>query len=162
MLLEVLIAFFIVVMCALPLIFPHVVIYKEQQQFTSKIELDLAVNKFYAEIVQKLYRNEIPWNDIEQSRELSIDDDFLRRAEYLRYLPYIGRYQFQEVRRKRKKDGTFTVYLIKLNFNFVPKNNLNEKPLNYTYDIFVVRDIKTEASDETKNPAPPQPEGARP
>ena len=63
-LLEVLIAFALIVLCVLPLIYPHVAMFKSQKAFIRKVELDHVVNLLYAKILEKLYMNSIPWQEL--------------------------------------------------------------------------------------------------
>jgi hypothetical protein len=66
-LLEVLIAFALIALCVLPLIYPHVAIYKAQNKFARKLELDHVVNLLYGKVLEKLYMNTIPWADLAQT-----------------------------------------------------------------------------------------------
>lgn len=150
-LLEVLIAFVLIVLCILPLIYPHVAIYKSQNRLVKQIELDHAVNLLYAKILEKLYLNSIRWGDIE-SRVFSIDEPMLKEAGFNHSLHYIGSYNFFEEKplfKPKKKGAPLSVHLLTLTFNFLPKEYENatdeikkDKTLKYKYEVFVARDLR--------------------
>lgn len=127
LLLEVLIAFALVTLCAIPLIYPHTAIYRAQREFVSKIELDHEVNLIYVDLLQKLHRNEIPLADI--------------RNETLFTLPqtingYTGTYQFKTIREKSslERDGPAAM-LAGLDIQF--KNSLTQKTYLFAYKVFL-------------------------
>lgn len=149
-LLEVLIAFALIALCVLPLIYPHVAIYKAQNKFVHRLELDHAVNLLYGKVMEKLYMNTISWADLTQTT-FPIDEGVLKEAQYDKPLYYTGSYNFTEhpPRFKPKDPGPYSLYLYKLTFNFVP-NELAKEPskiketdrIKYQYDVFVVRDLR--------------------
>jgi hypothetical protein len=65
MLLEVMIAFALVLSAFLPLIYPHYFIYQQQRQFIAKIEIDMLVNSLYAAILVQMQTNQISWHMLE-------------------------------------------------------------------------------------------------
>lgn len=145
-LLEVLIAFALVVLCILPLIFPHVVILKSERAFVETVELDHLVNLLYANRVQKLYMKEIPWQDIEGGKELPIDEGLLQQVGYKRELPFTGNYRFEEIKHKPSKPKDKAIYLFNMSFVFVPKKGVfpgkEEKPLTYKYQVMIEHRVK--------------------
>lgn len=152
LLLEVLIAFTLIIFCLVPLIQPHVLMLKAQRSFIQKIEVDHLVNLLYAHIYEKLLKNEIPWQSIQAKTVFSVDEALLREVNYLKPLPYVGSYQFQEIKHKPKTtDPTFTLYLLRLTFTFLPnelvsRGNLTLEEIkknSYEYQIFVSRQLKS-------------------
>lgn len=148
LLLEVIIAFILIVMCIIPLISPHTFILIEQKKFIHKIEADHLVNLTYADIVERLYLNEIPWNRVVSGDGFEIDDSLLERIKYEKMFPYKGTYRFGEIKHKPKDESLRKLYLLKLEMKFVPadkskKDYEEEVPgtLNYYYELFVVRDL---------------------
>ncbi len=141
-LLEVLIAFALVALCALPLIYPHVFILKSERQFVASVELDHLVNLIYADRLQKLYLKEISWAEIEGGKEISLDEGLYKQLGYEGELPFIGTYRFEDVKHKPRTPGEKTIYLFKLIFTFIPKKtdvkNGKDK-LRYNYDIVIER-----------------------
>lgn len=146
-LLEVLIAFALVALCVLPLIYPHVFILRSEKKFIATVELDHLVNHMFADILQKLYQNEIPWQDIESGREIPIDETWLEHLGYKQMLPFTGTYQFIKARQKPDKPAEVTAYLFRLEFTFTAKPGFflekdlkDDNPeISYNYQIAVER-----------------------
>lgn len=150
-LLEVLIAFALIALCALPLIYPHVFIMQSERKFTSTVELDHLVNLLYANILQKLYQNEIPWQSIEEGNEIPIDSQLLQSIHYKGDPPFTGVYKFTKLRqRPRSKDAEKSAYLYQLEFIFSLKPGYffekiqkdNTQKLTYRYQIAMERNRK--------------------
>ncbi len=146
-LLEVLIACALVILCAIPLLYPHVEMLKAQREFTRKVELDHAVNLLYGSILEKLYLNKINWPDI-MEKTFEIDQGMLQEAHYDKFLPYRGSYQFIVKAQKPKQIGNQNIFLFDLIFNFVPqqyKDKDAETQLNHTlrfkYKVFIGRNL---------------------
>lgn len=143
LLLEVLIAFALVVMAVLPLIYPHFYIYRQQRAFIDKIDLDIAVNQIYVNIVEKLYRNEIPWGDIQHKRVIPIDSQLLEGTIYAKSFPFEGTYQFEIAR--KKKNPQYGLNQVKLVLAFDPKKPAksdikdDKTALSYTYNLFIAQ-----------------------
>ncbi len=139
LLLEVLIAFTLLVLCILPLLYPLVYILNVQSGFINKIQLDHQVNLQYADIINRLYSNEIQWGDLNagQPHEVNLSKD----------LPYKGTYVFGESIHKPSDEQPFMVYLKKLDFTFTPINpskneeDREKETLKYHYDITIIRDL---------------------
>ena len=133
-------------MCILPLISPHVYLLIQQKKFIQKVEIDHLVNLAYADIVERMYRNTLPWNDVISGRSFEMDQSYLRTLSYSKQLPYKGSYKFTE--KKHKGKDPYTLYLFGLDFIFVPieKKAVKEGEeipgtLKYHYDLFVKRDL---------------------
>lgn len=152
LLLEVVIAFALVVLCALPLVYPHVFISQAQKQFISKLDLDHAVNLLYADVLLRIYTDEILWNQMlsedNQIPLYPIDETMLRRAGIEKPLPFKGSYFFREVKHKPSKDqGSLKAYLIQVEFLFYPGTinregvsiTPNAKPFSYPYTFCAFR-----------------------
>lgn len=145
-LLEVIIAFALVALCVLPLIYPHVFILRSEKRFIDEAMLDHRVNLFYADIMQKLYQKEIPWNDIMGGKEIPIvldkDSSLTAKTEF----PFKGTYRFQKVRMKESDDAAHSVHLLKLIMTFTPEPGYfpgkNVKPLVYEYQVMIERKQK--------------------
>jgi len=149
-LLEVLISFALIVLCILPLLYPHVYMLRVQKQFVQTVELDHLVNLMYVEVLEKLYTNEISWNDIEGKRVFPIDSALLQKigqtSEKSRF-PFTGTYQFKEIRHK-ENEGLYAS-LLSLTFTFtppvpfspLPSQKQPPKSLKYAYQVFIARDL---------------------
>lgn len=145
-LLEVLIAFSLVVLCVLPLLYSHITIVKAEKKFTHELVLDHLVNLMYGDVTKLLYKNDIEWKDIEGGTLFPIPDSLLQFED--KPLPYKGFYRFTKNMQKPKKPADFTVYLWTLSFRFWP-SHLSESEadqkkliLEYPYDVFIIRNLK--------------------
>ena len=146
LLLEVIIAFALVALCALPLIYPHVFILRSEKTFVSTVELDHFVNLLFVDRLQKLFQNEIPWEDIERGKPIHIDDTLQKSLGNEELLPFIGTYRFIPKSKKASKEGDHAAYIYFLEFTFEPKKsafvgNTQEK-YTYTYEIAIERKSK--------------------
>lgn len=152
-LLEVLIAFVLISLCVLPLIYPHAAMLKTEQEFIAEVELDHQVNLLYANRLQKLYLNEISWSDIESGKEFTIDKQLLQSIGYEKELPFIGSYRFTEIKHKPPKQPEDAVYLFNLTFIFTPKGPQKKawkpqhedqsKTLRYSYEVAIEKRSKS-------------------
>lgn len=145
LLLEVLIAFTLVVLCLFPLLTPHIAMRESQGRFMNKIEMDHTASLIYADVIEKLYLrdNGIHWSDIASNKEFTIDE---------KGLPFTAIYQL-EVDDKKKKENPQegrTVYLLKL--KIVLSSNIHpEDVLNYEYRIPYERHAKGETQFPKEN-----------
>jgi hypothetical protein len=154
MLLEVLIAFALIVLCALPLIAPHVGLLKVQHQFLRKVDLDHAINLLYGSVLEQLYMNSIGWADLMQNQFPIPEQEFQR-------LGYFGSYNFNEVAptyKPRDPEAPYALYRLTLTFNFIPlefaraSDEIKQKnTLKYRYEVFVVRD-RRQTEEQTEEP----------
>lgn len=165
--LEVLIAFVLVVLCVLPLISPHVFILKEQKAAIHKIELDHVVNLIYADIIERLYKNEISWADLTSERSFPVDEALINRINWTKPIAYQGEYQFRIDKYKPKKQpAPYTLYLFDLSLSFFPMEiarsgtdqQKQENQIKYEYKIFIERNLGGEegAEQEQETPEPPK------
>lgn len=151
-LLEVLIAFSLVVLCVIPLIYPHSYIYKETKHFVNEIYLDRYVGALNADILHHLYQQQIPWEEIERSGPFPITDELLKRAQIQASFPWKGAYWFAVVREKNDKEDQDHVYRMNLVFAFLPKGStkeLSQEPPSRVYRFpFVLQRKTAEAATE--------------
>lgn len=150
LLLEVLIAFALVVLCAFPLIYPMTYILKSQKQFGRIVDLDHYVNLIYVEVLERLYKGEIDWDKIESGATFDIDSSLLEKLNIKPPFPYKGTYKFVLEKKKPNNPAAFTVYLYHLNLNFESidqyvvdaEGKKKLKTLEYPYLVCLVRNIK--------------------
>lgn len=147
LLVEVLIAFAFVVAALLPLMHPHFYIYQQQSRFIDKIELDIAVNNFYGNILQQLQMNEISWDAIENKRASTVSEQLWGTKTDMSPRPFIGHYKFHIEKSKTNKE--YGVYLLELTLEVVPRGNFKndaekkKKTSVFTFKIFVTRLFQT-------------------
>jgi hypothetical protein len=134
LLLEVLIAFALIALCALPLLYPHVMILKKERAFISSVKLDHTVSLLYAGLLEKLYKREVRLADILGEKSFPID-------EGLDFLPYTGSYRFVEEKHKPphgvENPLKKTIYLFNVHFSFEPKNKREAAPIEYCYNVMI-------------------------
>lgn len=73
-LLEVLIAFLLIVVAVVPLLAPFPHIYKEQMQFIHELEMERLSNVFFVEFVGKILRKEIEVSALSPSETIPIQE----------------------------------------------------------------------------------------
>jgi len=170
LLLEVLIAFILVALCVLPLISPHVFILKEQKEAIQKIDLDHIVNLVYADIIERLYKNEIPWSDLNSERSFPIDEALLHRIGWSKPIAYHGEYHFKVDKYKPKKQpAPYTLYLFDLTLGFLPHEiakggtdkQKEEQQIRYEYKIFVERNLEGDEGADQEPDKQEQPKDAK-
>ena len=143
LLLEVIIAFALVALCVLPLIYPQIFILRSERQFINEVQLDHKVNILYGDIMEKLYRQEIPWQDIVDEKVFPIDLSLGGKSEEKKEIHYKGSYKFIKKKQKAPDDSPHNVYVYRLIFSFQPNEGMllekNQKPLVYEYLIPIER-----------------------
>lgn len=158
-LLEVLIALMLITLCMFPLIVPHVDLLKAHTQVSNSMKLDHLANQLYADVLDRLQRNEIPWNAIQSKNALPIDAAMLQRVGYKDNAPIIGTYQFEEVHAKpteeeKRKQAGWVLHLTKLTFNFTSPQN--KKELKFPFQLCIARMLASEGYSTPKQEEEPE------
>jgi hypothetical protein len=140
-LLEVLVAFAIIALCMLPLIYSQIAVVQSERNFLDVVNLDHTVNLIYVELLQRLYEKKIPFSDIESGKEMPVEEGLLERAGITGPFPFTGSYQFVLEIQKPPKPEEKILALYHLNFSFSPRRKASkeEKPLKYQYTVFIER-----------------------
>ncbi len=165
LLLEVMIAIALIVMAAIPLIYPHLYLLKAQRHFMSKVELDHAVNLLYVDLLEQMYENKVSWTSIISKNEFKVEKQDFRRIGYTKPVPFKGAYRFTDSIHKPKgeEEVPFRLYIISLDYQFYPEKEqpTKDNTINYHYDLFVVRDLVGEGlpqgDDSTVEPEEEEP-----
>lgn len=151
--LEVLIAFALIILCIAPLTMPHFAMIKEQKASINKMKINHAVNSIYVNILEKMHKNEIPLNDIENKKLIPVESEELKEIQ-----GYNATYQFTIEKIKIRKTDGLTTYLVNLQLQFIPKTS--GKTFSYDYKVFfaskkdptIPSDIEEDDEEyETKN-----------
>lgn len=155
-LIEVVISFAIITLCIIPLIYPHVYIYKKQHEAVHKIELQNAAQLVYSNVYHKLLKNEIAWNDIEIERIFPITKEELKALAH-DSLPFIGKYQLAIVRQKVNESVPLSTAMLKLSIAFAKNEEMLSNPdsTNRTvieYTIFAARNLQGSAVEQNEEP----------
>jgi|GEM_PF-1735476 len=145
LLLEVMIAIALIVMAAIPLIYPHLYLLRTQRHFMDKVELDHVVNLHFVDVMEKLYNNQISWAAVLNELDFPITEEELEQYSGNKRFPFKGSYRFkvQIFKPKGEAGAALTLYLLDLDYLFTPTNQSSaiDNQLKYHYDLFVVRDI---------------------
>lgn len=149
LLLEVMIAFTLVTLCAIPLIYPHVSMIKAEKVLINKVKLNHQMHLIYAGIIEKMHKNEITLQDVESKRLFNVPEDELKPLK-----GYKATYQFIRQKEKERNDLGFTVHLATVQLNFIPTNG--SKTISYEFKIFfgskktilVNQEVNDEAEEE--------------
>jgi len=129
--LEVLISFALITLCAVPLIYPHISMIKSQNQFINKMKINHSVNLIYVNILEKMHKNEILLNDVEEKKIFNVEPEDLKDI-----VGYKATYQFITEKHKRRNSSGQTVCLTTLQLQFIPK--VTGKTLIYDYEVFFI------------------------
>jgi len=125
LILEVLIAFSLIVLCILPLLHPHFYIYKTQKSFLNRTKLNHAVNLFYTNILEKMHTNEIKLQDVLSNRVVPVED-----GSFQNFPSYKGSYQLSY---KYKEYPDFTKFKVSLKLMLKPTDK--GRVITYSYII---------------------------
>lgn len=133
LLLEVMIAFALVVACVIPMLRPHLYMLTEEKRFMREVELDRLVGVLYCDmLVERFYRPNITWLTITSGEPITIDDNRVAN------LGYSGTYRFKVTKKKGKfSDDFYSLDFLTITYTFKP--TYGGEPLEYSYDLFVQR-----------------------
>ncbi|OJU80763.1 MAG: hypothetical protein BGO10_03005 [Chlamydia sp. 32-24] len=142
-LLEVLIAFALIVTCILPLISTHVQLVKMQKELLNEIELDHVSNLFYGYLSYQLYNQAIPIENILQRKKVALNVEQLKQwlgAKSINFPSnYNAYYQF-DYKRKPKNEAPSYAYLIKV--QFIYENPTKNKTIDYFFENVMLHHSK--------------------
>lgn len=151
MLMEIIISMVLMVLCILPLITPHIAMVKEQKKLNATMQLDHVVHLFYVDMLEQLQKNKIPWSQIQEEKEMPINDDMWRRIGFDTQLPVKGFYRFKEIRHKPKKTAAWNAHWLSLTFYFIPENSSigsKSAELSFPYELTLLRHTQIEEEIE--------------
>lgn len=140
LMLEVLIALAIVSLCLLPLISPHVLVYKAQKEFSDSIEMGRKANELFGEILERLHKNEIPWQAIQEKHLLPLEE-LLSKSKLSKEF-YQGKYQFTILEQKENLETGWGMHLLNLEISLGKGKNPHYH--SFYYSIPLVRHIQPE------------------
>jgi hypothetical protein len=141
LLLEILIALAIIALCILPMLSPHAAILNQQQLFLKKTTLDHAVNLLYVDVLEQLQKNTIPWQTIQTSAQIPVNEEMLKRAGFDKPLPFSGSFRFDvkpheksgEPSIKGSKNTGWYVYKLVVTFVFTANDAKKETQAKYIF-----------------------------
>lgn len=171
LLLEVLIAFFIVALCAIPLMAPQIFMVRSELSQAREVELDRAVNILFADLLEKFYEQGVNWETVGTKDlpkpALPLNTEVFDRLgygpNYLQRLGFEGDYTVRVKLSKVKKDlsktegpnGELLYHMLEIKYSFKPLRWISldlakDDTLTYVYDLFAQRQPPAEGTDENK------------
>lgn len=152
-LLEVIVAAFILLVCAAPALKVFTNIYIEQQEVVRENQRDHIARLIHADVVEQLYKRTIPLDDLRDRREREVITPELKAL--LKKWSYEGTYVFTNVREYKKKGEEKPIkYLVDLTIGMRDTSKRgaikNKTPPDYDYEIY----INSGAIKENKKQAP--------
>lgn len=164
LLLEVMIAFGILALSAIPLVYPHLMILKEERALIHELEMDFAAQNLIGDLLVELHENRVPFRLIEDAGafelaktkwvSVGIPEEALERA-------FVS---FEE-KHKPKEPSSSTLYIVKaaLHLVYAPayKERAKRSEMSYPFSFIVLRKLpqtgspsegnkKEEGTDETE------------
>jgi hypothetical protein len=150
--LEVLIAFALVVFCALPLLAPHFWMIEKEKGALKQIEADRLSNLVIVYLTENLHHNDYSWETITSGimNELQVPDNHWLAPD-LKNIPFRILYAFNELKSKAGTGEGHTFNLIGITLQFEPLSG-TQKPLVFNHQLFVERNIKLGTENKNEKP----------
>lgn len=133
--LEVIIAFFLVSACMIPLIYPHQYFYRLQVQFVETLQCDRLAAAAFAHILEKLHKQEIPFKEIEEKAILQIPASVFSETSS----PLTGIYQFKLLKDKTQSETSYSVKLFTVDLIFSHVHDPT-RTFPYSYEVVIIHD----------------------
>lgn len=125
-LIEVLIAIALVALTAIPLLYPHYAILKEERLALRTLEVDALAGDIYGEILRDVYRGKIDWAEIQSQEAVAI------RSEELESQRLKATRLFTVERSKPQKNPQY--FLLRCTITIKPERS---KEPSWSYDYFL-------------------------
>lgn len=143
LLLEVLIAFALIALCAIPMIAPHISMIKAQKELETKMKINHAAKLIYANVLEKMHKNEIPLAQVEDGKTISVQEEFLEGIT-----GYTADYRFKIIKSKNNDQGLH-VYRAILEVHFIKLKK--EEKLVFETPLFLCAKKNVDSSASVKN-----------
>lgn len=147
-LLEIMIAFFIVSICAIPLLAPNLWMIRAERSFSFQIEAGRVANLVMQKLLEMLYDNSIPWEALNDKVKRPVPFDINKEFNFPSGWPYSISYALAEKINKKGQDNSQSFHLFYLDLFFKP--NDQEKELHFRYEMFIERKLKSTAVEPSK------------
>lgn len=145
-LLEVMVAIFILLLCAAPAIHIYTNTFMNQQKMIRENQRDHLVHHIHAYVTEQLYKKAIPFQQLLENTEIAVEDSELKAA--LSKIGYEGFYCFSNIRKKkaRGENSKPTKYLVTLTIrlndllptkNTMVSTNEDKHKALYIYKIYI-------------------------
>lgn len=155
---EVMISFLLILFCLVPLIYPNIAMYREQNKFTESIQLDHTVSLLYGNLLEQLHRRNVPFEALTQKHAVPINispDVLLDAGIDPKTFPYNIALMAQKEQMKGVKTGRYVAALVKFTYVFQKKTDAKElKKFTYLTPIVKLKPPSEQTSE--KEEAPPK------
>lgn len=144
-LLEMMIAIFIITVCALPIITSYGNMNKVLYEDIRVNKRENAAHLIHNQMIESLYKQRIRWSDIGKDKRENAEGlegaDKEKISALLKEINYAGFYQLSLFRAKKEKGKARAHYLLQLRIFMQDNNKPDEEPVPYTYYIYAQRDL---------------------
>lgn len=153
-LLEVMVAAFLILICAAPALKIHISMYLEQNALMRQNQRDHLAHLAYAEIVEKMYKNEIPLEDILEKKEftlnsLSHDEQSFDLIHALHQMGYQCRYFFTNKKTPEEKENkNYSLLNLILKLDDISFSNQKSTSMEYVFVTYLSHQVATSQTDE--------------
>lgn len=148
LLLEVMIAFFLMAICLLPLLQPHYAILQSDVMMLEESKIERIVQKLYSQFLVSLYRGEVLWSDVDHYdtplRPRQVDATQLEGLPYdvhyiLRVTPYQGKKGELSKPVKDTPRNQRINHLLEVKYTFTPKVASPRQEKEFTFRVYAKR-----------------------
>lgn len=144
-LLEIMVAMILIAACALPAMRIFTNMYRQQLAVIQDYQLDHLAHSLHAVVVEKLYRHQLPIEDLNNQPMVCDDPDILKK---LKALDYHCTYQMKKRCQKKSKNKEIgTEQLIDLTLAFTANHDDNKRR-QYDYILYVAGGGLPDETDE--------------
>lgn len=144
LLLEVMIALFLVALCLIPIIDPHYAMIQSDLTILEEGKLERTAARLYSEFLIRLYRGDVLWTDIghyydDSQKEIPIPH------EALEGLPYDGHYVLRIAPYDKQSGGEYSKprrsepkihHLLEITYTFTPHVTTFRQTRTFTFRIY--------------------------
>lgn len=143
LLLEVMIALFLVSLCLIPLINPHYAMIQSDLTILEEGKLERIAARLYSQFLIQLYRGDVLWTDIghiydDNQKQISIP------PKELEGLPYDGHYVLRIAPYDKKRGGEYSKplkdpkihHLLEITYTFTPQVTTFRQTKTFTFRVY--------------------------
>lgn len=152
LLLEVMIAFGILAISAIPLIYPHLLILKEERALILELDVDLAAQNLITDLIAELHENRVPFRLIEDDGVYEMTKEKVSKAGVPPEAVERAFVRFEQ-KHKPKNPSSSTLYYVKgtLHILYSPlyQERLRRKEASFLFSFLAFRKVpQTDGKDE--------------
>jgi hypothetical protein len=143
LLLELIIALTLVLLCALPLVHAPLSLVKGEIQAFARMEAIRLSDLAFAEVLAKLYRNEISWDLIAKGEPVLFQKEMSTQVEGICKQTFLCTSTLRSMQKKEGKNQE-DLRLVKITISFETKNKLwqvrsDPHKIDFVYEVFVAQ-----------------------